>query len=172
MTKRFIGQLTILAMLLSSAASVIAQDEGSSDDDRRKYRGHRMHRDDMGRGMGDPARMLEMMTNRLDLDETQSQQLSNIMTAAQPEIQELRDGRRENRDAMRSLDTNDPDYSAKLQNLSAANANLAARMTLLRGRLRADVHALLTPEQLQTIEERGERFRGHGRHRDGEESIR
>jgi Spy/CpxP family protein refolding chaperone len=174
MTNRLTGQLVILAMLVSVAAVVVAQEEGALDNDQRKHHDRGTGHDGMrqeGMLMRNPAQMLERMQKHLDLDETQTQQMSNIFGAAKPEIDALRAALRENREATRSLDTNDPDYSAKLQNLSTANADLAGKMTLLQGRLRAEVHAVLTPEQMQMVEERGEHFRGRRHHRDSEEAI-
>ena len=172
MTKRFAGQLAILVISMSGAAFVQAQDEEHSDYDGRKHRDHGMRHEGPGGRMGNPERMLQMMTKHLDLDETQTQQLNNIMDAARPEIQVLREGLHENREALRSLDPDASDYNVKLERLSAANADLAARMTLLHGRLRADVHDVLTLEQGQALAERSERFRDRQDRRGGEETIR
>ncbi|MFT5500613.1 MAG: Spy/CpxP family protein refolding chaperone [Woeseiaceae bacterium] len=170
MMNRLTGQLIIVAMLVSAAAAVVAQDDGAVENDKRKHHDGAMRHE--GGRMGNPERMLNMMQRHLDLDETQTQQMSNIIDAAKPEMDTLHAALRENREATRSLDTSDADYSVKLQNLSMANADLAGKMTLLHGRLRAEVHAVLTPEQLQKIEERGEHFRGRRHHRDSEETIR
>lgn len=160
MTTGMFGKYIVLTLTVAAAGIALAQDDGDGDGDWRGHQGKGMHHD----RMGDPARMLEMMTRHLDLDEMQSQQVSNILDAAKPEIEALRDSMHENREAMHSLATDDPDYSNKLQNLSASNADLAAQMTLLHGRIRADVNAVLTPEQLQKIADRGSR---EGRHRRG-----
>jgi Spy/CpxP family protein refolding chaperone len=178
MKKRFSGRLTALVILTSCTAIAIAQDSGQSDGEHKAQHGKGMHHDGMGRGRGggyrDPARMIEMMQRHLDLDDLQTQQLNNIMGAVKPEFQAAHAALSENREAMRSLQTNDPDYDAKLQNLSSANAELAATMTLLHGRVRAEVFAVLTPEQTEMIEERRQRMRdsGHRRgHRDAEEQA-
>ncbi len=174
MTKRFLAQLAILTTIMSGAAIAIAQDDGQSAGEQQMHHDKGMRHDRMGRGMGrgmsggfrDPGRMVEMMQRHLNLDETQSQQLTDIMEAAKPEIEATHTAFRENREAMHSLETSDPDYSAKLQNLSSANGELAEKMTLLHGQIRADVHSVLTPEQRQMIEERGPRSRRHGRNHD------
>ena len=177
MTKRYLGRLTALIILTICTTIAIAQDSGQSDGEHKAQHSKRMHHDGMGRGrdrgFGDPARMVEMMQRHLDLDDLQTQQLNNIMGAAKPEFQAAHVALSENREALRSLQTNDPDYDAKLQNLSSANAELAATMTLLHGRVRAEVFAVLTPEQTQMIEERRQRTRdsGHRRgHRDAEDT--
>jgi protein CpxP len=95
--------------------------------------------------------MAEHLSRRLDLDDNQQQALANVVDAASPEMNELRDKVRENRDAIRDLDANDPDYDAKLSNLARDNGELASAATLLHGRLRAEINALLTPEQRETL---------------------
>ena len=109
--------------------------------------------------------MVEMMTRHLDLDDEQSQAVGNIIDAARPEIDALRQRAKENRNAMQSLDVDDPDYGTNLQNLSTEIGALTSEATLLHGRLRADVFAHLTPEQrTRAAAGRGgmhERFRRH-----------
>ena len=83
-----------------------------------------------------PEEMLSRMTEMLDLDENQSQSIRNIVDAAKPQFDSLRERSRANRDALRDLDINDPDYNAKLQNLSAESGQLASEMTLLHGQVR------------------------------------
>jgi Spy/CpxP family protein refolding chaperone len=99
----------------------------------------------------DPERLVEHLSRRLDLDDTQQQALANVVNAAAPEMNELRESARANRDAIRELDVNDPDYDAKLSNLAVENGELASTATLLHGRLRAELNALLTPEQRETL---------------------
>ena len=163
------------AILLASVAifslggAVVAQDSAGSDDDNRKERS-RWH----VRGGADPQRMIEMMTRRLDLDETQAQTVANIVESARPEFESLRESGRSQREAMRELQVSDPDYGSKLQNLAAERGELAAASTQLRGRVRAEIHAVLTPEQQQKMAEfesnRRQRggFRNGGRGRHGQ----
>jgi len=159
MMNKMFGRLTVLSLVLCAAANAPAEDEPDGGNELNKH-----HRNDMRhQRMGDPTRMLEMMTRHLELDTTQSQQLSNILETAKPEIEDLRNGLRENREAMHSLATDDPDYGVKLQNLAAHNAELATQMTMLHGTLRAEVHALLTPEQQEMLAERADRKGSHRR---------
>jgi Spy/CpxP family protein refolding chaperone len=133
--------------------------------DKGKRMANREHRRSM-----EPERMARMMTRRLDLDEAQAEQVGNIIAAAKPELDSLREKGKANREAMRELKTEDPDYDVNLQNLSANQGELATSASELRGRIRAEVHAVLTPEQREKMEAAGERGRDHGqrnRHRDG-----
>jgi Spy/CpxP family protein refolding chaperone len=118
-----------------------------------------------GRGFGNPERMVEAMTRHLQLDEVQSQSIGNIVAAARPEIDDLRGRASANRKAIADLDTSDPDYGAKLQNLSDENGYLASQATLLHGRLRAEINEQLTPEQRTQFAERSQRMGRHsGKH--------
>ena len=162
------GRLAVLSVFIAAAGQVQAQDGDGHFGEHEKERGRHMWR----AAMDDPARLVERLSVHLDLDATQEQQLNNIVDAARPELEQLRESLQENRKAMHALETTDPDYSAKLQNLSAANGELAAQMTLLHGRIRADVHAVLTPEQLAIMEERVAKFRHRrGRHSGDEQRM-
>ena len=114
-----------------------------------------------GHGFGDPERMVEHMARRLQLDDSQAQALNNIVTAAMPEITELRDAAHANREAIAALDLDDPDYAARLDNLAAENGRLAAAATRLHGRLRSEISAALTPEQRAELRQRMSDVREH-----------
>jgi Spy/CpxP family protein refolding chaperone len=103
--------------------------------------------------------MIMRIAERLDLDETQRQEVRNIMEAAKPSFSTLRERSRANREAFLALDVSDPDYGANLQDLSAESGELAAELTLLAGQLRSDVSAVLTDEQRQSLAERMAVFR-------------
>jgi Spy/CpxP family protein refolding chaperone len=147
----------------------MAQDSEAHDGKRHGHgSGYRMHHGEFG----DPARMLEMMTRHLDLDDAQTQAISNIFLAAEPEIDALRERGQAARKAMHVLDVDDPDYGSKLQQLSTEIGVVTSEATLLHGRLRAEVLAQLTPEQREHAAEgrrgmrdhfrRGGFFRRHG----------
>lgn len=132
-----------------SANSQEADDDGADRGERHKQ----MHRDRGERGPMDSQRMIQGMARRLDLDDTQVEQMTNIVESARPEMELLRESGRENRQAMRDLDVTDPDYGVKLQNIAAAKGELEASSTELRGRMRAEMHAILTSEQQQELAE-------------------
>lgn len=108
----------------------------------------------------DPARMVERMSRVLDLDELQEQNINNIVSAATPEIDALRDRRKSTREAMRALDPADPDYSAKLSTLATDIGELATESTLLLGRVRLEVSEQLTDAQKAELKEAFEQRRG------------
>lgn len=109
-----------------------------------------------------PEQMIHRMTRRLDLDETQAEQVRSIVSGASAEFESLREKGQANRSAMRDLDVADADYDAKLQDLSRASGELAISSTELRGRIRAEIHAILTPEQREELAVAGDRGRKPG----------
>lgn len=166
--KHRVAKLAIVAILLSAGTLTMAQETVGHDNDRHRDRDRHMWRD----SMDDPARMIERLGRHLELDEAQSAQLQNIVIAAQPELDRVRGSLDESRSAMRNLDPADPDYSVKLQNLSASIGDLVGQVTLLLGSIRADVHAVLTTEQIAMIEERKSSFRHRSeRHKRDEQAL-
>lgn len=111
-----------------------------------------------GGGPG-PGLMLEHMADHLDLDDAQRDSVRNILEAARPEIEALRDQFGANRDALEALDTSDPAYSAELNNIATSNGQLATEGTLLFTRIRTEIHAVLTDEQLEKLARSKERMR-------------
>ena len=158
MMKNIVAAMTALMLCTAAGTCAFAQDSEEHDGKRHmRGPGERMHHDEFG----DPARMLERMTRHLDLDDIQSQTIGNILEAARPEIDALRERAQTTREAMHELDVDDPDYGSNLQRLSTEIGALTSEATLLHGRLRADVFAELTPEQ----RERAAEGRGRMRHR-------
>ena len=134
---------TAIALLaLTPEIDVLAQDGHDGEHKQRRARHHLRHDD-----FGDPQRLVKMMTRHLELDEDQEQAVRNIVDAAQPEIDALRERGRAAREQMHSLDVDNPDYGVELQNLATEIGEVTSAATLLHGRLRADVYAVLTPEQ-------------------------
>ena len=165
----------VTALLLASSAALAQEPEngdanGGHRGDREKRMPHRGQREGMR-----PEQMIEMLTRRLELDETQTEQARNIVSAAKPEFDALREKGAANREAMRNLDVDDADYGVKLQNLSAESGELMAASSELRGRMRAEIHAILTPEQREELKAAPERRqnrarRNHGGDRPGPEA--
>ena len=145
--------VTTFVILAVSGISLAQDDAGTTGDDQKPWSRH----NGPGRG-GSPEEMIMRLADHLDLDETQRQEVRNIMEAAKPSFSTLREQSRANRQAFLALDVSDPDYGAKLQDLSAQSGELAAELTLLAGQLRADASAVLTDEQRQKMAERMAEF--------------
>lgn len=162
--------LTTMIIALLSVGAALAQDAGDGrsernhDGERRNGMPHRGQRGSM-----DPERAISRMTRRLDLDDVQTEQVRNIYLAAKPELDALRESGRSNRMSMRDLNTEDADYATRKQSLSAEREGISATAKELRDRMRAEVDAVLTPEQREKFaaaaergRERGQRKRGRG----------
>ena len=112
-----------------------------------------------GGAFHDPDLMIEHMADHLDLDDTQRTQVQNIVEAARPEIEALREQMRANREALASLDAEDPGYSAQLNDIALSNGQLATDGTLLFTRVRSEIQAVLTEEQRAKLARSKERMR-------------
>ena len=148
--------LTGILALLLGAAWAQAEHEGGG------YRGHH----DMMRGGSDFGRLVEHMSRRLELDETQEQTIRNIIDAVKPEATALREEATANRQAIHALDVAAKDYYAKLERLAARNGELVTQRTMLQGRVMAEVSAELSDDQKAKLAEaRGGRHKGNRMHR-------
>lgn len=131
--------------------------------------GHRGHAERQGfdsARVPDPAKMLKRLERVLDLDEQQRQNLENVVMSATPAIESLSTRAREHGARITALDPADSNYTSELQSLATTAGELATEAALLRGRLHADIHAQLTPEQRAVLAQKLELRRDRrGRHR-------
>ena len=150
-----------LAVIAGLPQIAVSQTDSGADDARHgaEHRGRHGGR----RAGASPLKMIERVSRRLDLDETQRQSVDNIIEAARPEFSALRKRASDSRRAMMALEPSDPDYSAKLSNLATEIGDAAAEGVRLFGRVRAEFDAELTDEQraeLAELKEEGQaRFR-------------
>ena len=149
MNTRKAGLLAFVSVALLSTMAYAGGNDGRP--------GPGRHGGGPGFGMPDPGMMIRHMTERLDLDDAQRESVKNIMEAAKPELEALREKFRANQEALQALDAGDPE----IQNIAISNGQLATEGTLLFSRIRGEVHAVLTEEQLakaaELKEERMER---------------
>ena len=111
-----------------------------------------------GPGFAGPELMLEHMADHLDLDDTQRASVQNILEAARPEFEALREQARSNRETLRAIDTSDPAYSAIVNDIAVSNGELATQGTLLATRVRSEIRGILTDEQLEKLERARDRM--------------
>lgn len=130
------GLLAFVTIAVLSVAAFAADNEGRRGPDR--------HAGGPGFGMPDPGMMIGRISKHLDLDDTQRESVKNIMEAAKPELKGLREQFRANHEALQTLDAGDPE----IQNIAISNGELATEGTLLFARIRGEIHAVLTEEQL------------------------
>ena len=129
---------------------------------------HRWHRV-AGMHEGGADRMVRHLTRALDLDEVQRQKIDNIMTAAKPQMDALRERAETNRKAMHEL-VIDEDYAARLNDLATEKGVIATEHALLHGQLKAEIDAVLTPEQRAQWSDEAKEKRDRLRKRTGEHS--
>lgn len=112
-----------------------------------------------GIGFPEPGLMLEHMADHLDLDDAQRESVRNILEAAKPEIEAIREQHHANREALMALETTDPAYSTELNNVAMSNGQLATEGTLLFARVRGEIDAVLTDEQREKLARGKKRMR-------------
>lgn len=155
----------VMAIAIATTGIVVAQEQEGSDSGAKRERGAGMR----GAQARDPEKMIRGITRRLELDEVQVQQVRNIIDAKKPEFEAMREQGREQHMARRELDESDVDYAAKLDQLANTRRDLEASSKELRGRIRTEINAILTPEQQAKFSET-ENHRGRdgrrNRHRD------
>ena len=146
---------TIVLIVLAVTGGMAAAGPQDSDHNDRWERSR-----DNTAGPGMPGVIAGRMAERLGLDDVQRQSVMNVMDAARPEFEALREQGKTLRQSIRDLDPGEPSYGVRLQDLSATSGQVAADLVLLTGRVRADVHAILTPEQRQSFAEMTAQFDG------------
>lgn len=154
MKKQVIAALSVALLAAGSGAAVAGQASGEGHEHKQRFR----HEGSM-REAGDPERMVRHLTEKLELDQTQQQEIGNIVSAAEPELDALRKRAEANRSAMQELDVDDSDYDARLQALATEKGEIASEQALLHGRLKSDINSVLTPEQRQELAAASDRMR-------------
>lgn len=165
MKKQLITALSITLLTATGGTAMGAQPgahdgrPGAHDGDRRHDRKLRFHRGGGHHDAFNPQMMLRHLGKKLELDTTQQQKIDNILSAAKPQLDELRKRAEVNRRAMHELDASDSNHDAKLNSLAAEQGSIVSEQAMLHGRLKADIHAVLTPEQRQELAEKSKKMR-------------
>jgi Spy/CpxP family protein refolding chaperone len=92
-------------------------------------------------------RMLQRMTQRLQLTDQQRPAVQSVLQKYLPELRDLRQLACDNRQALNALAATDP----KLEELAAAQGKTIADTMVLRKRMRADLDNLLTETQRASL---------------------
>ena len=168
LTSLLLATFLLAAGIPAASAQDTAADADKAHGDRHAGREHGGRRGGMDRSFGNPEKFAERLQQHLELSDLQRQSISNILLAAKPEAEALRQASRSNRDAIRALDTAAPDYASRMESLSAERGRLAAERAGLHDRVRASIDAELSPEQREKMAEaksRRHERRGGKRHR-------
>ena len=118
---------------------------------------------------GGGERHLERLADELNLSDAQRQQIKQIHRDARGEKLAIRDAMQDNREAMQKLDPSAKDYGRQVEQLAGEKGDLVKRLTIQRSNVRAQMYAVLTPEQRELAKDMKKHRRGDGeRHERGE----
>lgn len=113
--------------------------------------------DELGMGgLGMHPRMFERMAGELGLSDAQSQSIRGLFESARPAMQQRREQVQANAQLLRNTQPGDQDYQAVVARVSRAAGELAAGAVSDAAQLRAQVWAVLTPEQRSKAQQLGE----------------
>ncbi len=125
------------------SASTMGQPESYAKGDRRH--GHR--------GEGG----IEHMAERLNLTAEQRGAIREIVDRKRPQMRELRDKMRANRERLQALGQGGALDETELRRLADAQGQLMAEMIVLRAKTRSEISAVLSEEQRRQLEQMRER---------------
>jgi periplasmic protein CpxP/Spy len=114
---------------------------------------------------GEFAHMLGFYTQQLDLTSAQQDQIKAIWKKEKPALQPLMQQERQNREAMKALETSGPFDEAKTRTLATQNAQTMIEMQVQHARIKSEMIQVLTADQktkLQQLESEHEsRMKDH-----------
>jgi len=90
---------------------------------------------------------MQRMTENLGLSDKQQEQIKQIHSDSHETMKSMRDAMMANRDAMQKLDPAARDYMTQVDKLAAEKGALVEAMMKEHARVRAEMAAVLTPEQ-------------------------
>jgi protein CpxP len=98
--------------------------------------------------------MIERMATELKLTADQQQKLRGVFESARPEMEQVRERARENAAKLRAAQPGSANYDAVVSEVARNAGELATRAVTNGAQLRAQVWAVLTPEQRTQLEAR------------------
>ena len=134
-----------VAALVAASAFAAGPERGGPPRDGRHGGMHMggMHMD----GMGMHPRMLERMADELGLSDAQRQTIRGLYESARPAMQANREQLRQSAAQLRDVEPGSKDYQSTVERASRTAGELASRAVSDAAQLRAQVWAVLTPEQ-------------------------
>jgi Spy/CpxP family protein refolding chaperone len=103
------------------------------------------------KGMMDVMRMAE----RLDLTDEQRDRIGKIIDEMRPRLRENGFAMMDNREEVYELMQEDKVNDKKLRSLTRKQGDLVADMMYMHLKMRSDIHAVLTDEQREKMQQRG-----------------
>jgi periplasmic protein CpxP/Spy len=151
-TKTLIAASLAAGALTLGAAQWAVASPGARGDCYGGRHAHMMHHD------GGDERHLDRMTERLGLSDAQRAAVRDIFSQSQPQLREVHDKLRANREALRALTAADALDENRLRTLAQEQGQLHAEMIVQRSRVHSEIHKVLTPEQRERMQERRGKF--------------
>ena len=117
-----------------------------------------MHRHFGGGPMGGPMggrmghRILERALDELDLSSEQRDSVDAILASARPQMNALREQMQTSRQRLMDTRPDDPGYASVVAESRQNATDAMGQLIDLGGRVRADIHQLLTAEQIEKAE--------------------
>ncbi|MDJ0655526.1 MAG: Spy/CpxP family protein refolding chaperone [Xanthomonadales bacterium] len=99
------------------------------------------------RGVLGGLERIERMAGELQITDEQRDAIRAVVDGVRPQLREVFDGMRENREAIRETTFADSYDAAAVAQLAEVQGDLMAQTIVIRHQARADVMNLLTPEQ-------------------------
>jgi len=128
------------------------------------HRGNGMGPGGYGMGYGrhgfDSEARIDRMAAMLDLTKEQREKVRAIVDKSTPKTRELRDKLADNRTQLRTLVQQDKAKDADVRKLADEQGKLVAEMIVQRTKVKNEIHAVLTPEQREKVQQRWQN-RGH-----------
>jgi protein CpxP len=135
--------LALAAGLSAAVTAVVAQSQGKQD-----------HQ----------GRMLQRMTEQLNLTEAQQAQIKTILQTQKSKIQPLRQQLRQNRLAQTSAVTGTFD-EAQVRSFAAKQAQIMTDLTVEKERTKSQIYSVLTPDQRQKAQALMQQHQQHHMHK-------
>jgi protein CpxP len=112
-----------------------------------------------GGGLFAPSFTMARMARHLDLNDEQRTQVRTILDSTRPEADRFAESMLENREAMKQLQQTGASDEPRVREIAEQRGALIADMTVLKARVHSQIHALLTPEQRERMQEMRARHR-------------
>lgn len=109
----------------------------------------------------DSEHRINRLADRLELSTEQRDKVRAIADKSRPAVRAVHDKMRDNRQAMHVLMQQEKPTEAEVRKLADVRGKLVAEMTVLRVRMKSDIHAVLTPEQRDKLKQHSEQRRRH-----------
>jgi len=107
----------------------------------------------------------QRMAEQLNLSDQQQDQVKQIRSESREGGKSIHEAMQLNRDAMRKLNPGSADYNAQVATLADEKAVLVKQMVMHRSEPRAQLYAILTPEQREKSASLESQFRKGGKDR-------